>query len=354
MKYRAAAAILLCLPTAWAADRPRLEPLSGAPPHPADNPPSQEKIALGEELFFDQTLSGNNRRSCGTCHKAELYFTDGLSRAWGLNESELSRKTPGLLNVGWQRSMFFDGRVKTLEEQVSKPLENHQEMDLDPEQAAARIAADPYYARAFAAAFPGEEISFGLIAKAIAAYERTLVSYDSDLDRYLLGDAQALQLAAKRGMALFSGKAECIRCHHGPLLTDHGFHYNGVPERDGHGAPGTRYKTQSLRDAMRRYSFMHNGLLMNARQVIDHYDRGGSAPAGFQAEIRPLGLSADEKSDLIAFLRALNGRVNRLLDHAPPSPDVFNPAGRRPQRRKAAAPPAAGEAAAQDPSYLDR
>ena len=351
MKYRAIV-VLLSLSIAWAADRPKLEPLTGAPPHPPDNPPSQAKIALGEELFFDQTLSGNNRRSCGTCHKAELYFTDGLSRAWGLNESELSRKTPGLLNVGWQQSMFFDGRVKTLEEQVSKPLENHQEMDLDPAEAAARIQADPYYVRAFAEAFPGEEISFALIAKAIAGYERTLVSYDSDLDRYLLGDAEALQPAAQRGMELFTGKAECIRCHHGPLLTDHGFHYNGVPERDGHGAPGTKYKTQSLRDAMRRYSFMHNGLLMNVRQVIEHYDRGGSAPAGFEAEIRPLNLSDDEKSDLTAFLRALNGRVNRLLDHAPESPDAFG-ARTRPGKPKAAAPQPA-DGAAQDPSYLNR
>ncbi len=351
MKYRVIV-VLLSLPLVSAAEQPKLEPLSGAPPHPADNPPSQAKVELGEELFFDQTLSGNNRRSCGTCHKAELYFTDGLSRAWGLNESELSRKTPGLLNVGWQRSMFFDGRVKTLEEQVSKPLENHQEMDLDPAEAVARIKADPYYVRAFAAAFPGEEISFDLIAKAIAGYERTLVSYDSDLDRYLLGDSEALEPAAKRGMELFSGKAECIRCHHGPLLTDHGFHYNGVPERDGHGVPGTKYKTQSLRDSMRRYSFMHNGLLMNMRQVIDHYNRGGSAPAGFEAEIRPLGLSDGEKNDLTAFLRALNGRVNRLLDHAPSSPDAFDI--RKPEKRKAAAPQPAGADAAQDPSYLNR
>ncbi len=356
MKYRLIV-VLFCLPLIAAAEQPKLEPLFGAPPHPADNPPSQAKVELGEELFFEQALSGNNRRSCGTCHKAELYFTDGLSRAWGLNESELSRKTPGLLNVGWQRSMFFDGRVKTLEEQVAKPLENHQEMALDPAEAVVRIKADPYYVRAFAEAFPGEEISFGLIAKAIAGYERTLVSYDSNLDRYLLGDEEALQPAAKRGMELFTGKAECIRCHHGPLLTDHGFHYNGVPERDGHGAPGTKYKTQSLRDAVRRYSFMHNGLLMNVRQVIDHYDRGGSAPPGFQAEIRPLGLSDEEKNDLIAFLRALNGRVNRLLDHAPSSPDAFDIRSsekRKLDKSKAAAPPADGGGAAQDPSYLNR
>ena len=132
---------------------PGLEPLEGVPPFPADNPPTAAKVRLGEELFFDNVLSGNRRRSCGTCHKRELLFTDGLSRGWGLDESELSRKTPGLLNVGWQRSMFFDSRVKTLEEQVKKPLENHREMSLDPEDGVARIRSDPFYVRLFADAF---------------------------------------------------------------------------------------------------------------------------------------------------------------------------------------------------------
>ncbi len=336
-----------------AAEQPKLEPLTGAPPHPADNRPTEAKVKLGEELFFDQTLSGGNRRSCGTCHKAELFFMDGLSRAWGLNESELSRKTPGLLNVGWQRSMFFDGRVKTLEKQVRKPLENYLEMDLDPDEAADRIKSDPYYVREFAKAFPGEEITFDLIAKAIASYERTLVSYDSDIDRYLLGDLEAASPAAIRGMQLFTGKAGCIRCHNGPLLTDHDFHYNGVPERDGHGKPGTKYKTQSLRDSMRRYSYMHNGLLMNMRQVIEHYNRGGSAPEGFEAEIRPLGLSEDEKGDLVAFLRSLDGRVNRLLDQSPSSPDVFDIRKQTLTEKPASVEPNA-EGAAQDPSYLNR
>src|SRR5210317_1691362 len=96
-----------CFTIGLGAQEPKLEPLTGAPPYPADNPPTSAKVALGEELFFERAMSGDNRRSCGTCHKAELLFMDGLSRAWGLNESELPRKTPGLLNVGWQRSMFF-------------------------------------------------------------------------------------------------------------------------------------------------------------------------------------------------------------------------------------------------------
>jgi cytochrome c peroxidase len=325
MAYRRA--LLLMLLSALAAaggDQPRLEPLHGAPPFPENNPPTLEKIELGKQLFFDNILSGNFRRSCSTCHNPELYFTDGFSRAWGLNESELRRKTPALLNVGWQQSMFFDGREKTLEDQAPKPLENPFEMDLNPEEAARRVAAHAGYRQAFERAFPGEEISFTLIGKALASYERTLVSYDSDLDRFLLGDEDALTPAAKRGMELFSGKAGCIRCHSGPLLTDHQLHYTGVPENGGDNPPGTKYKTQSLRDAMRRYSYMHNGEMLKMDAVLDHYQKGGAAPAGLQAEIEAFEMSHAERKDLIAFLTSLNGRVNELLDQSPPGTDIFN------------------------------
>jgi cytochrome c peroxidase len=229
-----------------------------------------------------------------------------------------------LLNVGWQRSLFFDGRAKTLEEQVPMPLENHQEMDLDPEVAAKRLAADPLYSAAFAKVFPGEPISFLLVAKAIAAFERTLVSYDSDLDRYLAGNQDALSPQARNGLDLFGGKAGCIRCHNGPLLTDHQFHYTGVPERDGDKAAGTKYKTQSLRDVARRFSFMHNGHYLRLDHVLDHYSRGGSPPGELEAEIRPLRLSDEEKSDLMAFLRALNGRVDPALGQNGVASDLFS------------------------------
>ncbi len=325
--------------------RPRLEPLSGQPPYPADNPPTPEKIALGKEIFFENALSSNFRRSCSTCHKPELYFTDGFSRGWGLHDTELRRKTPNLLNVGWQRSMFFDSRVDTLEQQVAKPLENPHELDLDPAEAAARLAGDPYYRKMFEKVFPGEPITFDLVAKAVASYERTLVSYDSDLDRYLLGDESALDADAKRGMELFSGKAGCIRCHNGPLLSDHQRHYTGVPENAGDNAAGTKYKTQSLRDVMRRYSYMHNGEMLNIQDVFDHYERGGSAPAGLEAEIEPVSLSAEDRASLKAFLLALNGRVTELLDASPQGTDVFN------IRR---APAKADSGPVQDPAYVKR
>ena len=342
---RFACAILLLSSVALAAEHPGLAPLTGSPAHPADNPGTPEKIALGKMLFFETMLSRGGRRSCGTCHKPALLFMDGLSRAWGLHDMELRRKTPGLLNVGWQRSMFSDGRVKTLEEQVPKPLENHLEMDLEPEVAAERVANDPVYQRLFARVFPGQSITFDLIAKAIAAYERTLVSYDSDFDRYLLGDKTALKPEAVRGMDLFTGKAGCVRCHNGPLLTDHQFHYTGVPEIPGGTPNGTKHKTQGLRDVNRRSSYMHNGHYLKLRYVIDHYARGGSAPDGLKPEIEPLELSDQDKSDLTAFLRSLNGRVIQSITDSPGTPDIFDV---KPEE-KANAP-----AAAQDPSYVNK
>lgn len=342
---RFACAILLLSSVALAAEHPGLAPLTGSPEHPADNPGTPEKIELGERLFFETMLSRGGRRSCGTCHKPALLFMDGLSRAWGLHDMELRRKTPGLLNVGWQRSMFSDGRVKTLEEQVPKPLENHLEMDLEPEVAAQRVANDPAYQKLFARVFPGRPITFDLIARAIAAYERTLVSYDSDFDRYLLGDKTALAPEAVRGMDLFTGKAGCVRCHNGPLLTDHQFHYTGVPEIPGGTPNGTEHKTQGLRDVNRRSSYMHNGHYLKLRHVIDHYARGGAAPDGLKPEIEPLALSARDKSDLMAFLRSLNGRVVKSITDSPGTPDLFDV---KPQE-KAGAP-----AAAQDPSYVNK
>ena len=197
-------------------------------------------------------------------------------------------------------------------------------MGLDPAEAAQRIAASVRYRRLFEIAFPGEPISFRLIAKAIASYERTLVSHDSDLDRYLLGDETALTDAAKRGKTLFEGKAGCIRCHNGPMLTDHQKHYTGVFENQGDNKPGTKYKTQSLRDVMRRYSFMHHGDLLTIEAVLDHYERGGSAPEGLKAEIEPIDLGEAERKDLVAFLGSLNGRVSELLANLPLGTDVFN------------------------------
>ncbi|HZS50496.1 MAG TPA: cytochrome c peroxidase [Bryobacterales bacterium] len=291
----------------FAADPP-FSILTGKPPAPPDNPPTPAKVELGKKLFFDNRLSGPGNRSCGTCHRPELMYSDGLSRAWGLAESELRRKTPQLYNVGWHKRLFHDARAGSLEEQAAFPLRAEFEMDLDPNTAAERIRKDPQYQRLFAAAFPGREITWKLMAEAIASFERTLVSYDSDLDRYLAGDQAALGEAAKRGMALFTGKAGCSNCHNGPLLSDQKMHYIGVQEMAGDSPQGTPYKTPSLRDIVLRGSYMHNGRYRTLDEVLAFY-QGVDMVRSPKGEAPPLELTSSEKSDLMAFLRSLTGRV---------------------------------------------
>ncbi len=171
-----------------------------------------------------------------------------------------------------------------------------------------RISRDATYLKMFEEAFPGRKPTWDLAAAALATFQRTLVSYDSDLDRYLKGDQSALSAAARRGLSLFSGRAGCTACHNGPLLTDQKLHYIGVEELPGDGPQGRPYKTPSLRDAALRGSFMHNGAFRSLEAVLDFYQGAGVA-ASPQSEAPRLDLTAEEKADLIAFLRALNGRV---------------------------------------------
>jgi cytochrome c peroxidase len=144
-------------------------------------------------------------------------------------------------------------------------------------------------------------------------------------------------------MKLFEGKAGCIRCHNGPLLTDHQFHYTGVPEISGGTPDGTKHKTQSLRDVNRRSSYMHNGHYLKLRHVIEHYARGGSAPAGLETEIKPLELSEEDKTDLMAFLLALNGRITTTISDSAGGGEILSP----PPAKEVGGP-------AQDPAYLKR
>jgi cytochrome c peroxidase len=182
-----------------------------------------------------------------------------------------------------------------------------------------------------------------LISKAVASFQRTLVSHDSDLDRYLLGDEKALSPKAKRGMELFTGRAGCVSCHNGPLLTDHKLHYTGVPESTGGALPGAKYKTASLRDVIRRSSYMHNGHYLLLEQVLAHYEMGGRAPEGVAAEISPVLLSNQDKEDLMAFFFALNGRVEEWVDD--PILDNFSA---RPR------PAATAPAKPIDPNYVNK
>lgn len=276
-------------------------------PAPESNPLTLEKVRLGQELFFDKRLSRDQSLACASCHDPAHGFTDARPVAIGVLGRRGSRRVPSLLNRGYGASFFWDGRVRTLEEQVLQPIANPLEMDLPLEEAVARLR--PKVGTV-------EELSH-----ALASYVRTILSGDSPYDRYLAGERAALSAIELEGLRLFRGKANCASCHLGPNLTDELFHNTGIGFRDGAFAdPGrfevTRdprdlgaFKTPTLRGIAERAPYMHDGSLATLEEVIEHYDRGGIANPNLDEDIRPLHLTADEKRAIVAFLNALTGPV---------------------------------------------
>jgi cytochrome c peroxidase len=270
--------------------------------------------ALGKRLFYDQRLSRDASVSCATCHDPARAFTDGLPRARGVRGQIGPRNTPTLVNRGIGRLQFWDGRASTLEHQALGPIEAAAEMDLTIPEALARLAQDPSYAQAFQQVFGGAPTAERL-AQAIGAYERTIYSVDSPFDRFLAGDETALALEARRGLTLFGGKARCGECHTGPNFTDELFHALGVSGDAGRGtvtrsaADLGAFKTPTLREIAKTAPYMHDGSLATLEEVVDYYDRGGTPHPNLSPKITKLGLTAEERLDLVAFLRALSGTI---------------------------------------------
>jgi cytochrome c peroxidase len=225
------------------------------------------------------------------------------------------RNTPTILNRALGKSQFWDGRAASLEEQALGPIANPREMDLPVEEAVARLRQDPRYLVAFRRAFGGDP-SAPRLAAALAAYERTVYSVDSPFDRFLAGDEGALSPAARRGLALFGGKARCGECHTGANMTDELFHSIGVESEDqgralvtGKDVDRGTFKTPTLRDVARTAPYMHNGSQATLRDVVDYYNDGGRPHANLSPKVQVLGLTDGEKADLVAFLEALSGRI---------------------------------------------
>jgi cytochrome c peroxidase len=284
-------------------------------PAPRSNPITPEKVALGQMLFFDPRLSGSGAISCATCHNPALAWGDGLPKGIGHMGSKLGRRSPTILDVAFGEPYFWDGRAATLEEQAKGPLGSAAEMNMQTGLALARIEAMPGYQRAFAAAYPGKPISLDTIAAAIATYERTVVSGEAPFDRWVKGEETAVSEPAKRGFVLFNGKANCAVCHVGWRMTDDGFHDIGLPDADrgrAEVAPGIvqlehAFKTPSLRNIAQRSPYMHDGSVATLAAVIDHYDSGFVRRPSLDTQMVPLGLTAAEKADLLAFLDTLTG-----------------------------------------------
>jgi len=340
----------------------RAEPL-GLPtvPVPADNPMTAEKIGLGEKLFNDKRFSATGDVSCAKCHKAGRAFTDGPLRvSEGIEDLTGTRNAPTVINAAFMRLQFWDGREPSLEAQSKQPFVNPVEMGLaDHEPILQIVRSDPEYARQFKSAFDVSEadITMEHVAKAIATFERTLVSGDSPFDRYLYGgDETAMDEAAVRGLKLFRNKARCVSCHTinqtFALFTDSRFHNLNVSfdkiadgveelattyaERKAQGADVDvtvltevsaselgrfavteewrdigAFKTPTLRNVALTAPYMHDGSQATLEKVVDFYNNGGRVERedpvnDFQSGgVRPLELTEEEKADLVAFMKAL-------------------------------------------------
>ncbi|HEX9321583.1 MAG TPA: cytochrome c peroxidase [Xanthobacteraceae bacterium] len=287
-------------------------------PFPKDNPYTVEKAVLGKKLFFDTRLSGANVLSCATCHNPAFGWGDGQPRGVGHAMRILGRRSPTIINTAWAQIFMWDGRAATLEQQALGPMRAEAEMNLPIEHLVERLSAIDQYRSLFAAAFPNEPIAADNIAKALATYERTVVSGWSPFDAWIEGDEAAIPESAKRGFVLFRTKAGCVECHRGWNFTEDSFHDVGLPSADirrGAFVPGVvklqhAFKTPGLRDIARRGPFMHDGSLATLEAVVDHYDQGGMIRPSQSELVKPLGLSAQEKADLIAFLETLTGNSN--------------------------------------------
>jgi cytochrome c peroxidase len=305
---------------------------------PSDNPTTPEKVELGKLLFFDPILSDDNTLSCAHCHHPHLGFSDGLPRSRGRGGKgagrertggiELTRGAPSLWNTVYSHRQFWDGRAAHLEEQARMVITTPEEVNADPAELVRELKAIPEYRALFDKAFggtDGESITFKNVTHAIAAFQRTLVSFNSRFDRYAAGDGSALSPQEKRGLKLFlSPKTRCNECHGIPVFADRNFKVIGVPdpkdgpadvakpeaERGRGGGPNGAFKIPTLRNIALTAPYMHNGVFETLEEVLDFYSGGGGRGLGLDVplqddKIRKFSLTPQEKADLIAFLLAL-------------------------------------------------
>ena len=294
--------------------------LLGEPAAPEENIASAARVELGRALFFDPRLSGNGTLSCATCHNPALGWSDGLATGVGINGTVLGRATPTIVNTTYNTQFMWDGRKKSLEDQALGPMKTPEEMKTDFGAALDMLKRIPGYQAMFKSAYPGEAIAEETIAKAIATFERTVVSKDSRFDRWVAGDRTAISASEWRGYQLFmdSAKGNCVVCHRPPNFTDNGYHNVGIAHAAGKEDLGRykirpaaalkgAFKTPTLRDIELTAPYFHNGAAATLAEVVEHYARGGDDRSNVSADVRTLSLTASEKADLVAFMRSLTG-----------------------------------------------
>ena len=317
---------------------------------PDDNPMSSAKAELGKILFFDRRLSGNGFVACSTCHLANAGWGDGNALSLGYPGTLHWRNSQTIINTGYQAKLFWGGEKTSLEAQAKSAWTGNIAGNLDPIMAEETLRQIPGYVARFQEVFGTESPRFDDALRALAAFQATVNSRNVPFDNYLRGNEDAMSDAALRGAELFVGKARCIECHSGTLFTDQSYHNTGVPRnpafesdplrqitlRYQHRARGVpeevyrsadrdlglyyttkqnidrgKFRTPPLREVGQTGPYMHNGVFETLTEVVEFYNDGGGQNPNLDPLVRPLGLTADEISDVVAFL----GQHHRRPDH---------------------------------------
>ncbi len=286
---------------------------------PKDNPYTPEKAELGWLLYFDNRLSADGTISCASCHDPKLAFTDGGAFSKGIRGQLGGRSAPTVINRAYSLEQFWDGRAKSLEEQAKGPIANPIEMGHTHELCEKCVGGIAGYRKRFKEVFGSEKVTIDHIAKAIATFERTVLSGNSPYDKFKAGDEKALSESQKRGMEIFfSNNARCDSCHEGVNFTNGKYSNIGIgmdkpmpdlgryvvtKQEEDRGA----FKTPTLREVSHTGPYMHDGSMKTLEEVVEHYNKGGIKNKWLHQDIRPLNLTDANKKDLVEFLKALNG-----------------------------------------------
>ncbi len=288
---------------------------------PEDNPMNEGKIELGKLLYFDPRLSKDATISCATCHNPFHGFADPGAFSAGVGRQLGGRNSPTVLNRLFSAEQFWDGRAKDLEAQAHGPLTNPVEMTMGShDEVVAVVAGIKGYGPHFAKGFGDPKVTMDRIAKAIAAYERTVVTGNSPYDRYQAGDKGALSASAVRGMELFNGRAKCSTCHASFNFTDENYRNIGVGmdakkpdlgrfDFTKNEADKGAFKTPTLRNVDQTAPYMHDGSEATLMDVVEFYAKGGIPNPQLSSDIKPIKLTYNQKVDLVEFMRALTGDV---------------------------------------------
>lgn len=284
------------------------------PIFPGDNELTPERWALGKRLFFDPVLSRDSSISCASCHQPALAFTDGKSVSEGIEDRPGVRNAPTLANVAYNPYLMVEGGVPTLEMQVPVPIQEHAEFDFNILLIAEKLKKDQSYVEASLEAYGKIPDPF-VITRAIACFERTLLSGESRYDAYINGNTSSLNASEKKGMELFfSERLACTKCHGGFTFTNFTFQNNGLYENytdpgrfrlTGIESDRALFKVPTLRNAGVTAPYMHDGSMHSLEEVVAHYNSGGKNHRHKSEFIKPLSLTIAEQHDLIAFLRTL-------------------------------------------------